>query len=71
MATLLLLNGCADTIALLGPASGSALSGGNVIQSTITSAASFGVKKQTGKAPLEHVKAYAEKNTDLMLLLIV
>ena len=31
------------------------------LQSSLNSAISYGVKKQTGKGPLEHVKAYAEK----------
>ena len=34
---------------------------GKVLQSSLNSAISYGVKKQTGKAPLEHVKSYAEK----------
>ena len=62
LATLIFLNGCADTLALFGPLSGSALNGGSVIQSTLTSAASYGVKKQTGKSPTEHVIAYVQKN---------
>lgn len=62
LTTLFFLNGCADSIALLGTASSSALSGGNIMQSTLTSAASYGVKKQTGKSPTEHVIAYVKKN---------
>ena len=56
----MLLTGCAETIALLGPAS-SALGGGNVIHSSISSAASYGVKKTTGKSPMQHALAYAEE----------
>ena len=56
---LLLLNGCAESFALLGTA-GSA-SNGKIIQSSLNSALSYGVKKQTGKTPLEHAIAYAEK----------
>ena len=32
------------------------------MQSTITSAASYGLKKHTGKSPSEHVVAYVKKN---------
>ena len=44
----------------LGGSAGSA-SNGKILQSSFNSIASYGVKKQTGKGPLEHVKAYAEK----------
>jgi len=55
-----LLNGCAESIALLGGASN-----GKIVQSSLNSALSYGVKKQTGKSPLEHAIAYAEeKNPD-------
>ena len=57
---MLLLNGCAESMALLGT-SVSGASNGKILQSSLNSAISYGVKKQTGKAPLEHVKAYAEK----------
>ena len=53
------LNSCAESLALLGPAS--SIGGGNVAQSTITSALSYGVKKQTGKTALEHAVNYVEK----------
>ena len=52
-----LLNGCAESVALLGTSP----SNGKIIQSSLNSAVSYGVKKQTGKTPLEHVIAYAEK----------
>ena len=58
--TLFLLNGCAESVALLGTSVGG-VSNGKIIQSSLTSSISYGVKKQTGKGPLEHVKAYAEK----------
>ena len=54
------LTGCAETIALLGPASTS-IGGGNVAQSAFSSAVNYGVKKQTGKSPMEHAIAYAEE----------
>ena len=58
---LVLLSSCAESLALLGPASTS-VGGGNVTQSAFSSALSYGVKKQTGKSPMEHAAAYAEKH---------
>ena len=55
-----ILAGCAESVALLGPAS-TAAGGGNLMQSSFTTVASYGIKKQTGKGPLDHVIAYAEK----------
>ena len=54
---LFLLNGCAESIALLGTGA----SNGRIVQSSLNSAISYGLKKQTGKTPLEHAIAYAEK----------
>ena len=61
LTTMFLLNGCAESIALLGPSIGGA-SNGKMLQSSLTSAASYGVKTQTGKGPLEHVRSFAEKS---------
>jgi len=58
--SLFLLAGCVESIALLGPAT-TAVSGGNIVQSSITSAVNFGVKKTTGKSPMQHALAYAEE----------
>ena len=55
--SIFLLNGCAESLALLGPGA----SNGRLLQSSLNSAISFGVKKQTGKTPLEHAIAYAEE----------
>ena len=57
LSTIFLLNGCAESLALLGPGA----SNGRLVQSSLNSAVSYGVKKQTGKTPLEHVIAYAEE----------
>ena len=54
------MNGCAESVALLG-SSVSGASSGKILQSSLNSAISYGVKHKTGKGPLEHVKAYAEK----------
>ena len=56
----LLLTGCAESLALLGPTS-TAVTGGNIAQSAFSSAVNYGVKKQTGKSPVEHAIAYAEE----------
>ena len=59
--SLSLLSGCAQSLALLGPASTS-VTGGNLAQSAVSSTISYGVKKQTGKSPMEHAMAYAEEH---------
>ena len=60
LSSLFLLNGCAESVALLGTSVGGA-SNGKMLQSSLNSAISYGVKKQTGKTPLEHALAYAEE----------
>ena len=55
--TIFLLNGCAESLALLGTGT----SNGKILQSSLNSAVSYGVKKQTGKTPLEHAISYAEE----------
>ena len=57
----ILLNGCAESMALLGPASTS-LAGGNMAQSASSSLISYSIKKKTGKSPMEHAITYVEKN---------
>ena len=62
-----LLSGCFGSIALLGPASTTAASGvsGNMARGAFTSTVSYGIKKQTGKLPIEHAVAYAEEKNSL------
>ena len=61
---LLILNGCAESVALLGSSVGGA-SSGKMLQSSLNSAVSYGVKHKTGKTPIGHVLAYAdEKNPE-------
>ena len=55
--TMLMLNGCAESVALLGTGA----SNGKIVQSSFNSVISYGVKKQTGKTPIEHAIAYAEE----------
>ncbi len=57
LSTIFLLNGCAESLALLGTGT----SNGKILQSSLNSAVSYGVKKQTGKTPLEHAIAYTEQ----------
>ena len=58
--SLFLLNGCAESVALLGSSVGGA-SSGKMLQSSLNSAISYGVKQRTGKTPLGHALAYAEE----------
>ena len=60
-----LFSGCYGSVAFLGPASTTAASGagGNIARGAFTSSVSYGVKKQTGKLPIEHALTFAdEKN---------
>lgn len=61
LALTILLNGCVESMALLGPAT-SVVGGGNIAQSAVSSAVSLGVKKQTGMSPSQHAVAFVEKN---------
>ena len=60
LSSLFLLNGCAESVALLGTSVGGA-SNGKMLQSSLNSVISYGVKQHTGKSPLEHAIAYAEE----------
>ena len=57
LSLILLLNGCAESIALLSTGA----SNGKIVQSSLNSAFSYGVKNKTGKTPLEHALTYAEE----------
>ena len=66
---LIFLTGCAESIKInfirmkqIYETSTSSLTGRNIIQSASTSALSYSVKKKTGKTPMEHAIAYAEKH---------
>ncbi len=60
LTALFLLNGCAESVAFLGSSIGGA-SSQKVLQSSLNSAISYGVKHQTGKTPIGHMLAYAEE----------
>ncbi len=61
LTVLMFLNGCAESIALLGPVSTGA-SGGKIAKSAVSSAVSLGVKQTTGKSPSEHAMSYIKEN---------
>jgi len=58
LTSMFLLAGCMESVALIG---GGAQSG-NALQSSFQSAASYGVKKTTGKSPLGHAVNYVKGN---------
>ena len=57
LAAVILLTNCAGPVALLGPATG--VTNGKLVQSSAKSVVSLGIKKQTGKTPMQHALAYA------------
>ena len=60
LAMSVLLSGCVESMALIGPATTGAGSG-KIAQSAISPVLSYGVKKQTGKSLMEHAMTYAEE----------
>ena len=58
---LILLNGCVESMALLGPVTSGAGSG-RMVQSAASSALSMGIKQQTGKTPSQHALEYVKKH---------
>ena len=60
LTTLILLSSGAQSLTLLGPAT-TTVTGGKLAQSAVSSSISYGVKKHTGKSPMEHAIAYAEE----------
>jgi hypothetical protein len=61
LASMPLLAGCIESVAVIGTGAAN----GKVVQSSIHSGASYGVKKITGKTPLNHAVSYAKKNTNI------
>ena len=61
LVSMLLLVGCVESVAVIGTGAAN----GKVVQSSIQSGASYGVKKITGKTPLNHAVSYAKKNTNI------
>jgi len=58
LTSMFLLVGCIESIAVLG----GGVSNGKLVQSSIQSAASYGVKKATGETPMRHALNYVKKN---------
>ena len=59
LASMFFLTGCFESLALVGPATG--VSNGRIVQSSLKEVVSYGIKKTTGKSPLEHVLAYTKE----------
>ena len=57
LTSMFLLVGCIESVVVIG---GSA-SNGKLVQSSLQSAASYGIKKTTGKTPLKHAIGYVKK----------
>ncbi len=57
LTSMFLLVGCIESMALIG----SGAANGKLVQSSLQSVASYGVKKTTGKTPLGHAISYAKK----------
>ena len=56
----MLLTGCyTSSLTVVGPATG--VASGKISETAASTSFNYVVKKQTGKGPLEHVVAYAEK----------
>ncbi len=60
LSTIFLLNGCVQSVALLGSTAGGA-SSGRLLQSSLNSTISYGIKQHTGKTPLGPAFSYAQK----------
>ena len=56
LTSIFLLAGCVETVALIGGGAAN----GKVVQSSINSGISYGIKKKTGKSPLGHALAYGD-----------
>ena len=54
------LTGCIESLSMLGPA---VTGNGKLVQSSINSALSLGVKQRTGKTPAQHVLSILDENS--------
>ena len=61
LTSMLLLSGCMETVAIIGGGA----SNGKLIQTTLQTSVSYGVKKATGKTPVGHTLSYLSKNKTL------
>ena len=60
LASIFLLVGCVESVAVIGTGA----TNGKVVQSSLQSGASYGIKKITGKTPLNHAISYVKKDTN-------
>ena len=58
LASTFLLVSCLDTVAVIGTGA----SNGKIVQSSIKSGVSYGIKQQTGSSPIEHLLNYNKKS---------
>jgi hypothetical protein len=58
LTSMILLVGCVESVAVVGGGA----SNGKLMQSALNSTASYGIKKQTGKSPIQHFLNYSKKN---------
>ena len=61
LTSMILLVGCVESIAVLGGGA----TNGKLVQSSIQSAASYGIKKKTGETPMGHALNYVKKNNTI------
>ena len=59
LGSMFLLVGCVESVAVLSTGAGAA--NGKLVQSSINTGISYGIKKQTGKSPMGHALAYNDK----------
>ena len=58
LASMFLLVGCIESVAVIGTGA----TNGKIVQSSLQTGLSYGVKKTTGKTPLGHAVSYVKKN---------
>jgi len=59
LSSIFFLAGCAESLAVLSTTTGA--TNGKILQSSLNTAVSYGIKKGTGKSPLEHALAFTEE----------
>ena len=61
LTSMFLLVGCVESIAVLG----GGITNGKLAQTSLQSAASYGIKKRTGKTPMRHALNYVKGNNTI------
>ena len=57
LGSMLFLSGCVESVAVMGTGAAN----GKIVQSSINTGISFGIKSHTGKTPMQHALAYTKK----------